>query len=835
MTDKMFEPLTSEELTNQSIGPDQKPRWKIINPAPENAPPMNVHVQGYGAPVASWAYRNADGGLVGYIARYENANGKVYRPVVYCDLGDDSCGWRAKGFPGQRPLYRLDRLHARPDAPILVVEGEKAADAAEDLFPQMEPTTPPHGAQSPHKANWSVVRGRVVVIAPDNDDAGDDYADRVYELVTEAGASKVMRLASDKLGAWVWRNGKKVARDGGLPSGWDIADARAEGWTRDHALTASRETDFLEPYEPPAESNSEPLGLFRLSDAGVEKRVEHEDKSTGEITTEWRWFCSPLKVLADARSRSNEDWGRLLEVVDRDGNVKEWSMPMSMLASDGSEYRNRLLSLGLTIAPSRFAKDALNEYIAITKPTGRVRCIDRVGWSGDSVVLPHRSTATNQAERIIFQTDASAFDNPYQQRGSLKDWQENVARYAVGNSRLTLALSAAFAGPLLYPSGTEGGGFHFRGGSSTGKTTSLLCAGSVWGNYGTKGFIRAWRATSNGLESVSALHSDTLLCLDELGQVDGREAGQIAYMLANGQGKSRANRSGLARKSQQWRVLFLSSGELSLADKIAEDGRGRRTAAGQEVRIVDIPADAGAGMGIFEDLHGFETGDAFARHLCKASTEYYGEASERYLDRLTEDVDAIAPAIKYNQDVFLEKYCPPGADGQVSRVAARFGLVAAGGEMATGFGILPWKKGDATEAAVRCFRDWLDSRGGVHSAEEREAIAAVREFISIHGGCRFESLGVAFDAKIQNRAGYRRDTGEGDTEFFVLRDVWRKEVCCGLDSSMVAKTLQKRGLLISDNDGRLAKKIRLPGIKSQVRCYGVSSSILSDNVGAADV
>ncbi|MFX8067448.1 hypothetical protein ABTK78_20395, partial [Acinetobacter baumannii] len=83
---------------------------------------------------------------------------------------------------------------------------------------------------------------------------------------------------------------------------------------------------------------------------------------------------------------------------------------------------------------------------------------------------------------------------------------------------------------------------------------------------------------------------------------------------------------GSARRSASWRTLFLSSGEIGLADKIAEDGRSRRLAAGQAVRIVDVAADAGAGMGILEELHEFPSPDALARHLTKAAQHHYGVA-----------------------------------------------------------------------------------------------------------------------------------------------------------------------------------------------------------------
>jgi hypothetical protein len=162
---------------------------------------------------------------------------------------------------------------------------------------------------------------------------------------------------------------------------------------------------------------------------------------------------------------------------------------------------------------------------------------------------------------------------------------------------------------------------------ATGKSTALHVAGSVWGGGDTNGYVRSWRATANALEGVCLSHSDTLLCLDVLSQLAARDAGEAAYMLANGSGKSRSSRDGSARKAAKWRVLFLSSGEIGLADKVAEDGRGKRLVAGQEIRIVDVAADAGAGMGMFENLHDFPSAEAFARHLRSAACQHYGALS----------------------------------------------------------------------------------------------------------------------------------------------------------------------------------------------------------------
>jgi putative DNA primase/helicase len=107
-----------------------------------------------------------------------------------------------------------------------------------------------------------------------------------------------------------------------------------------------------------------------------------------------------------------------------------------------------------------------------------------------------------------------------------------------------------------------------------GKSTALAVAGSVWGGGEHGGYVRPWRATANGLEGVALGYCDALLCLDELAQISARDAGEVAYMLANGAGKSRSARDGSVRPAARWRVLFLSSGEIGLADKVAGTGAG---------------------------------------------------------------------------------------------------------------------------------------------------------------------------------------------------------------------------------------------------------------------
>ena len=311
---------------------------------------------------------------------------------------------------------------------------------------------------------------------------------------------------------------------------------------------------------------------------------------------------------------------------------------------------------------------------------------------------------------------AEVRENPFAVKGSLDDWRGAVGELIRGNSRLVFGVSAALAAPLLDLVGQDSGGFHLVGSSSTGKTTCLHVAASVAGGGGMRGGLKQWRTTDNALESVAVLHCDAPLFLDEVGQAAPRVVAEAAYMLANGQGKSRANKNGVTGKVHEWRVLFMSSGEVGLVDKIEEDPM-LKAMAGQRVRLVDIPIDAGAGYGAFEDLHGASDGDEFARRLKEASTAFYGTPYRAFVQALTDDRDGSIAMIRELMAEFEVGNCPKGADGQVSRVCQRFALVAAAGELARQKDIIPLEVGEAGFAAARCFGAWLERRGGAGAVE----------------------------------------------------------------------------------------------------------------------
>lgn len=587
--------------------------------------------------------------------------------------------------------------------------------------------------------------------------------------------------------------------------------------------------------------------VFDVSDDGVwHNGIDQDGKRKPP-----EWVCSRLNVEALTRDQDGGGWGYLMTFDDPLGNPKQWAMPARMLSGDGGEYRATLLNMGLRIASTPRARNLLTQYIQTRKPEEFASCTDRVGWHGRAFVLP-RETIGDSGERIVFQSE-SPIENTFRTKGTPEQWRDKVGALCVGNSRLAFAVACAFAGPLMRPAGMESGGFHYRGDSSSGKTTALKLAASVWGGAS---YLQRWRSTDNALEATAAQHSDGLLILDELAQVDPKTAGECAYMLANEQGKARATRGGSPRARQAWRLLFLSAGELGLADHMAEGQKRART--GQEVRMVDIPADAGRGLGAFENLHNHDGGSNFSRYVTGHAGSVYGAPGRAWLEWLTTHADTIKASIRASSAGLVAEMVPHDSSGQVERVGARFALVGAAGELATAAGLTGWPVGESERAALSCFNAWLSARGGKGNGEVVAMLRQVRRFLETHGDGRFAMWHRGADdhaPKTLNRAGVRRMLGEdgqpiktnsqhgaeyGDRmpaaigegvsfEYFVLAETFRTEICQGFDYQAVCRVLLEHDCLAPDKGESFQCKSRLPGIGTS-RCYRITPAIFELNL-----
>ncbi|MFQ2290879.1 DUF927 domain-containing protein [Aeromonas enteropelogenes] len=540
---------------------------------------------------------------------------------------------------------------------------------------------------------------------------------------------------------------------------------------------------------------------------------------------EWIPIASPVHVLAETADEQGRGYGRLLEWQDSAGRVRQWAMPVrALVPRNGEEVFTALLDAGLPFIDLSY-KRKLGAYLMSCQPKRRITCVECTGWHGYAYVLPGEAIGPD-AEGVILQT-AGYTASDFTERGTLASWQQEVAALAVGNSRLCFALSLAFAAPLLSLVGMEGGGFHLKGESTDGKTTVMKAAASVYGHPDR--YAQTWRATGNAIEGIASRRNDALLCLDELGELDGREAGQVAYMLANGQGKGRSKQDGELRERKAWRLLFLSTGELSLEDHAAS--AGQRIQAGIDVRTIQLPSDTGQ-HGAFEWLHGMDNGRTFADTLKANSDKQHGTAFRAYVHALASSMDEHCERLRAEMKQLTGELTPKGAGNQVSRAISRFALVAAAGELATRLGVTGWPEGEAIRAARVCIKAWLAERGHLGNKEDAATLAQVRGFVTAHQYTRFADW---FDANHRpvNMVGYRKVESDG-VSFYVLPPGWL-EITKGHDPKRAATLcLEADYLLASKDKKRLQRKVRLPGMGGLAWAYLLTERVLTDEAEGSE-
>ena len=218
--------LLNDKRSNGAAAPAKRQVLKaaqVRKPPARIAMPDCIHHGNLGEPSTTWPYLDKTGALLFVIARYETPGGKQIRPWTW-----NGTEWSKKAWPAPRPLYGLDRLAAHPQAPVIVVEGEKCAQALqESLGETFCAVTWCGGAEGVKHADWDPLKGRDVTIWPDADEPGKKAS---AQIAGQIGGAKLLDV-------------------GDKPKGWDAADAVAEGWTKSDIET------FVEDRARPAEAD----------------------------------------------------------------------------------------------------------------------------------------------------------------------------------------------------------------------------------------------------------------------------------------------------------------------------------------------------------------------------------------------------------------------------------------------------------------------------------------------------------------------------------------------------------------------------------------------------
>ncbi|ASV98993.1 DUF927 domain-containing protein [Paraburkholderia aromaticivorans] len=813
---------------------------QVMEPIPDGSPELDVRrFESHGSTVEErYDYLNTDGKRCFVQLRLRRADGgKTFMTLRVDRHEDGSLHWTGGMPEGQRPLFGLNALAgACDDQLVFVVEGEKAALALQKMLPSVVVVTSAGGASAPSKTDWSPLAGRNVVIWRDNDGPGLNYQDRVVQLIRAIDLStrisvidveSLLRTFCPMMG-WVYDE-KAVEL-----KGWDAADVAALGL--DHSViaevvaAATREVSvdgvataseaLIEPEGPHVSWATDTMYLVR--DGRVLASKAGRDGQPYSVPV-----CSRVDIVRQLRDDVSTGWSLELVLHTPDGRTKTHILPRSRL-SDLRTLKAEMNDLGVIV----YNWAEFQQYLEHAIPRDTHRLVRNVGWH-DGVFVQADRVYGAASESLALDSDAPA-SKAFWQHGELARWNRDVGRLCASNSRLMLSVCTSLAGPLLGLLGVENGGIHLVGPSSVGKTTSLRVAASVWGE--PTRIIQSWRSTSNGLEVVAAGLNDSVLLLDELNQASPQEAGEAVYMLGNGQGKQRMGRSGHAARLLQWRLLFMSTGEIPLQQHIESAGRMAR--AGMEVRLLNVPADAGHGFGLFDSLAGFESSKELADHLHTSTLQVFGVAGHTWLSYLVGQMaeqgyavfcEGLQTRLGGIENLFVRS----NADGLVNRAARRFAILALAGEMAERAGIGGWAADESIVMLQHCFEAWIVERGGTGSSEEAQALRQVQRFFEQHGQSAFQRVGwpdglegAEQSRVISNRAGYYGSTKTGGM-FFVLPEPFKSRVCEGLNVKLVVDALRKHGLLLRD----ASNTARVPDLPNAIRAYWISERIIGFGPG----
>ena len=479
------------------------------------------------------------------------------------------------------------------------------------------------------------------------------------------------------------RDGEEAVA-GGLRAAVTYVPTQAELEERDNARERRSECELAAETYPLPELD---LLTLRYGHTGTGKlrvfRVDTDDK--GVVTT--LPIASPFGVVARLRQLDkDESYGLRLVVQGMNGSpVLIDTGRDAVMSKAADDLRGQLAAAGL-----RTEGDGHLTVMSVLRgaePQHEISVVSRPGWHHiDGFPAPMFMTPAGAAygaptKATVELGIAARMSAAVAQGGTLDAWKAatTVAATVPGCEHWVLGLLSGFAGVLIDLTQIDTCGIDFTGMTSAGKSTAQRIAASAWSVPDAtrdKSLFQSARQTDNALEAAAARANGTVLSLDEMAHVRGREVAKIVYMIAGGTGKMRMKAGGDVRPSHKWSTFALLSGEQALEEKVTSDGE--EWMGGMAVRILDVdvsnvnrsvpPETLRTIMGIRTNFG--HAGPAFVQHLVSAGLHRQGL-------ELRERINRVAEAIAGDVDAATRRAAIPLAVLQVAgEIAQDAGLVS---------------------------------------------------------------------------------------------------------------------------------------------------------------
>ncbi|MCX8984888.1 DUF927 domain-containing protein [Citrobacter portucalensis] len=415
--------------------------------------------------------------------------------------------------------------------------------------------------------------------------------------------------------------------------------------------------------------------------------------------------------------------------------------------------------------------------------------------------------------------------------GSLAGWKVVIKDNVHGWPQL-FALSSSLASTLLGMAGMDVALFHFYGGSTTGKTVVLQVGMSVHAHGGEPGShpdvaILRWNTTDNALELSLSEFSGLVACIDELGAYNDRKFSSLLYNITSGRAKVRLDKSVRRRKPVLWKMNILSSGEMSIPEKLAS--HNEQLQGGQEHRAISLnilPEDAAKeGETVVEVRRRADT-------LKAELAEQYGTAGKAFIARFLSQQNDDGSLMSYSElseqiKATTEECCQIlseelQSDGYVlsdiqHRALKRFALCLAAGGMAAEWDILPFEPQMIKDSVMSAVRRWLDDGLNQYNPV-KEALSAIQLDLIKRQAAHFIPLQDENAYTPSNHWGYIHNTSQDLMIFAPVFDDWCRRHNC--KSAEVAKILVAKNYLEPESKGHYKKRVknsRVEGVFYQIR------------------
>lgn len=526
-----------------------------------------------------------------------------------------------------------------------------------------------------------------------------------------------------------------------------------------------------------------------------------------------------LEVASVARYLGDEAKGTYLEFRYR--RVDDKKLTTTLVPAELQDHPGQLLrSLRAAgaLLPERAAALKLIGHALSSVGQAPVRLvIDATGWHNRSFVF-WDETLGSDAGKLEHSRPKAMQHGRGRQKGTLEAWKAALEEPCRYSPELIFGISAAFAAPIeKYSCISESAVFLFSGKSGTGKTTASRAGISVSG-YSGRQQIPTFDYTGRALEELCSSFNDTLLVIDDVERAsDGpngaiRALEKIAYSVPSGVGRKRSSvvqSQGLSDRT--WRVLVLTSWEESFYR--AADKANRKD--GQRARLIEIPVRSPKKGGIFSSYGGRNNQDRkqrknYIRTVERTIRQNYGLAIKPYIENLLKISSQIARIVSSLVAEFVDAHAADG-DGLKQRVAAKFGLVCAGGKLAARFGVAPFTEAQCEKACGRLFRrSW--SAMSPHKVGTLPVEAFVRRILDAAADSEIipiVEVGKRFPLSSKKALGLARTIGKRPCILIRKNDL-HKIMRHRVSPDLIDK-LEKRGVLIPSPSGKKTRQVAVSG------------------------